>query len=457
MIPRLIIGGVESGVGKTTISTGLMGALRRKGLKVQPYKVGPDFIDPSYHTHATGLHSRNLDTWMLTREKLLDLFQHSASRADIAVVEGVMGLFDGLSGTEEIGSTAHVAKILRAPVILIVDAWGMARSAAAIVKGFKEMDPEVDLDGVILNRISGSKHAQWCREAIESTVGIPVVGALEDKPELALPERHLGLIPTPENPEVARRLEGVVDFVESKVDMDKVIQIARSAADLPLPEAGGEAVRPDPNVRIGVAYDEAFNFYYRDGLDQLEMLGAGIDFFSPVHDRQLPAVDGLYIGGGFPEVLSEKLEANVEMRESVRRAIEDGLPTFAECGGLMYLTRSICDFEAKPRRMVGVLDAETAMTKRLCLAYTKAVAVRANILSNPGQTVRGHEFHYSRLEGLPSDTKFAYEMERGQGIDGGMDGWIEHSALATYGHTHFSAYPDLARNFVEACARYGKR
>jgi len=456
MTARVIIGGVESGVGKTTISTGLMGALAKRGLRVQPYKVGPDFIDPSYHTHATGLHSRNLDTWMLSTERMLELFARSADRADIAVVEGVMGLFDGLSGTEERGSTAHVAKLLKAPVILVVDAWGMARSAAAIVKGYRELDPEVNLAGVILNRISGPRHGQWCREAIESAVKIPVVGALEDRPELALPERHLGLIPTPENDAVARRLEEIVDFVESRIDVDKVIQIARSAPPLPLQEDGVTA-GPEPKVIIGVAYDEAFNFYYRDGLDQLEALGARLEFFSPIHARGLPDVDGLYIGGGFPEVLSDRLEANAQMREGIREAVEDGMPTFAECGGLMYLTRSIRGFNGEERRMVGILDAETVMTKRLCLAYTSAVAVRANILSQPGQAVRGHEFHYSTLQELPRDLKLAYKMERGEGIDGGKDGWIEHSSLATYGHTHFAAFPELASNFVEECTRYRRK
>lgn len=454
-VPRIIIASPESGAGKTTITTGLIGAFKRKGLRVQPFKVGPDYIDPSYHAAVSGIPSRNLDTWMIDTDRLTQLFWNSASKADISIIEGVMGLFDGFSGLDETGSTAHVAKLLRTPVILIIDAWGMARTAAAIVKGCSELDRDVRVGGVILNRVSGRKHADWCREAIESNLRIPVVGYLEKNDSLTMPERHLGLIPTTEKREVAGSLSRIVDYVERQLDIQRIKQMADEA---PLVEGKKQSPQPiEKNVKIGVAMDEAFCFYYRDALDLLEANGAELVPFSPIHDDVVPNVDGIYVGGGFPEVMAKDLAANSRMRSGTKKLAETGLPIFAECGGLMYLTKSIRDFEGNRNEMVGLLDGETVMTRGLTLSYTESTVLRDNILSRAGQRIRGHEFHYSKIENIPRDARFAYQMTRGVGIDGKHDGWLEYAVLAPYSHLHLASDDRLAMNFVRACEEYGRR
>jgi cobyrinic acid a,c-diamide synthase len=432
-----------------------MGSLSRKGLRVQGFKVGPDFIDPSYHTAVTDRKSRNLDAWMLSRRRILDLFHQNTIDCDIAIVEGVMGLYDGLSGTDARGSTAELAKLLRSPVILVVDVWGMARSAAAVVEGCKALDRGVNIAGVILNRVAGEKHAEMCRDAIESITSVPVLGALPKNPDAALPERHLGLVPTVGRADLARTLTKVSEFVKANVDLERVVEVSKTAPSLtPAPSGTKERSK---RVRVGIAYDESFNFYYQDALDTLTKMGVELVQFSPVHDKRLPErIDGLYLGGGFPEVLSKELEDNRGMRSSVKMMAEGGLPIYAECGGLMYLTRSITNFDGRRRSMAGVLDCETVMTK-LTLNYTDAVVVRDNMIAKAGSSIKGHEFHFSRLEGVPKDARFAYRMERGSGIKSGKDGWMEYSVLAQYMHTHLAASPRYASNLVETCLQYRRR
>jgi cobyrinic acid a,c-diamide synthase len=456
-VPRVVIAGTGSGVGKTTVATGLMGALCNRGLTVQAFKAGPDYIDPSYHTQATKRQSRNLDSYMLSQSSIIESVVRSSADADISVIEGVMGLYDGMSGLSDTGSTASVAKLLKAPVILVIDAWSSARSIAASALGFKVFDPKVNLAGAILNRVAGEKHAKWCTDAIEKCATIRVLGWLTKADGVQLPERHLGLIPYTERD---RRTEGAVrtlaEFVGAHIDLRSIEEIARSAPPLRHKETR-ERVRDGAKVRVGVAMDEAFSFYYADALDLMRTEGAEIVTFSPLHDSSLPeGLDGIYIGGGFPESFSAQLEDNGSMRTSIKKKLEGGLPAFAECGGLMYLTRSIADFSGTRRSMVGIFDAETVMTKRLTLGYTLARARRDSIISKAGESLRGHEYHFSQISSIPGDATFAYEMARGNGISEHREGWQVHNTLGCYSHTHLCSGPRSATRLIEACVRYSR-
>lgn len=453
----MVIAGVSSSCGKTTVAIGIMGALKRKGMKVQAFKVGPDYIDTSYHTSISGRPSRNLDAWMVPPKGLIDVFARGAKDADIAVIEGVMGLYDGAFPQDDVASTAHVAKLLDSPCILVIDVYGLASSAAAIALGYKIFDKGLRMAGIIINKVSGQKHADYCKGAIERATGIPVVGSIPFKDEIALPERHLGLIPISEGRIDSERLSKVVDLVEDNVDIDKIVEIASSSPHIHVKDPYIEEVRRS-KVKIGVALDEAFNFYYQDNFEMLRSFGAEITFFSPIHDKKLPSdLDGLYIGGGFPEVLSEKLESNESIKSCIKKAAEDGMPIYAECGGLMYLTKSITDLDGRKYRMVGFLDCETVMTKRLTLNYTHAKVIEDNIICKKNENLRGHEFHHSLITDIPKDAKFAYKMERGVGIDGKHDGLLKDRVLASYMHVHFAYNTDLARSFVEACENYKKK
>jgi len=444
--PRVVIAGVQSGVGKTTISIGLMGALKRRGFKVQGFKVGPDFIDPTYHTMITGRQSRNLDSWMLNKRRLLELFTSAMRTSDIGIIEGVMGLFDGFSGTDETGSTIQISKLLKAPIILIIDVWGMSRSAAAIALGFKKMIGKIPL-AVILNRVGGKIHEQWVKDAIKEISNVQVIGAIPWNTEIKLPERHLGLIPAIESKPI-ETLNMIVDFISQHVDLDKVIEIAYSAPEIP----EYDALKPKEKiVKIAVAFDEAFNFYYKDSLETLEKLGAEITFFSPLHDKTLPDnINGLYIGGGFPEVFAKQLEENQSMRNSIKKHAQEGIPILAECGGLMYLTNHIIDPNDKKYRMVGLLDAETLMTKKLHLNYTLAEVIRTNPIVPKNIKIKGHEFHYSEIINIPHDAKMVYKMKIGNGITNKTDGWLEYSTLASYMHIHLTSNLRIPMKFINS-------
>ena len=455
-IPRAVIAAPHSGAGKTTVAVGLMSALTAKGLRVQPFKVGPDFIDPSYHTRATGIHSKNLDTWLTSPEAVLRIFLKSSRTCDLAIIEGVMGLFDGVSGSGDTASTAEVSRILNAPIILVVDVSGAAGSCAALVHGFKTFDPKLKLKGVILNHVKSPKHLDLTRQAIEEGAKVRVIGALPNTPGITIPSRHLGLIPTAERDGLEDFLAELRKFIEQHCQLDQFLEIARSADDLETDdkEERSDAVRV--RARIGLAYDEAFNFYYRDNIELLEASGAEVVPFSPVHDSGLPSnLTGMFLGGGFPEAYAKQLEQNQAMRESIKKAVEDEMPVYAECGGLMYLVKSTQDLEASPHQMIGILSGRAIMTGKLeSLNYSVAQVVHRNILTDLGFTLRGHEFHYSKIEEVPSDSKFAYQMKVGKGILGQSDGWLQHNLLASYLHIHFAYDPHIAKNFVGACERY---
>lgn len=451
MIPRVVIAGVTSSVGKTSISIAVMKALKEKGYTVQGFKVGPDYIDPSYHTSVTNRQSRNLDPWLMGEDGLLQSFHEASKETDFAVIEGVMGLFDGLSGKNNFASTAHVAKLLKSPVILVIDAAKAARSVAAVALGFMKFDPSIKIAGIILNNVAGDKHAQYCTDALKQK-NIPVLGTIKRNKDIQLQERHLGLVPTSERKELHDKVMKVADYMKEHIDIDKTISIARKAPKLKIKT---NSVSKKMNTTIAVALDESFNFYYADNLDILRALGAELEFFSPVNDKRIPDADGLYIGGGFPEVLANKLENNSDMLKVVRKVAMDGMPIYAECGGLMYLTRSITEFDGNKHKMVNLFDVDTIMDKKLTLNYTEAKIVNSCTLGNAGKTMHGHEFHYSRVDEPPADARFAYQLKKGKGINGSSDGLIEYNTLASYMHVHF-ANRKLAENFLFACKKYSK-
>ncbi|MEK7848034.1 MAG: cobyrinate a,c-diamide synthase, partial [Chloroflexota bacterium] len=425
----LVVAGIASGVGKTTVATGLMGALRRRGLRVQPFKAGPDYIDPSYHSRATGLPSRNLDTWMVPREALLELYdralrggalspsmnsgQRLSKGADLAVVEGVMGLFDGYSGEDDAGSTAQLARWLGLPVLLVIEVERMARSAAAVVLGCQRLDPDLRVGGVVLNRVASDNHRRWVTRAIEKETGLPVLGYLPRRQDLALPQRHLGLIPTAEGRLGDEFFDRLIRQVESTFDLGAIETLARSASPPPfLPTGLFPSERIPPHTAIAVAQDEAFNFYYQDNLDLLEAWGARLLPFSPLHDTTLPpGASGLYLGGGFPELYAAGLASNQAMKQAIAQAAERDMPIYGECGGLMYLSQGIVDLEGQPHPMVGLVPAWTLMTeKRLKLRYVSVEASGPNPLVGESITARGHEFHWSRLKEALPEEKAAYRV-----------------------------------------------
>ncbi len=453
-----MIGGTHSGVGKTSVAIGIMGALARKGSRVQGFKIGPDFLDTSFHTAVTGRPSRNLDSWMIPKSRIPSIFASGCQGADIAVIEGVMGVFDGIDGKSEMASTSQIAKMLNAPVLLVIDAYGLAGSAAALVLGYKSLDPDLKLSGVILNRVAGDAHAEMCRDAITRHSKVPVLGAIPVNQDIKLPERHLGLVPATEM-ENRKVLDSIINLVKSHVDLDRVEDLAQSAGQLPILEKRSvrREIKRDRTV-IAVARDRAFSFYYQENLDGLAEAGARLKFFSPLKDEAVPeGASGLYIGGGYPEVYASGLAENHKMLESISKSAEDGMPVYGECGGFMYLTKSIQDLDGVEHKTVGLLEAKTSMVKRLTLSYTLARSTRTNILTPVGKIVRGHEYHFSAMKDVPQDARFAYELKRGIGVGDGHDGWTCYNTLASYMHTNFASNSRMAERFVESCVNYSKR
>ena len=474
--PALVIAGTHSGVGKTSISIALMTALRRRGLCVQPFKVGPDFIDPTLHTLAAGRVSRNLDGWMLTEETNAAVFAQASQTADITVIEGVMGLFDGREALTEAGSTAEMAKLLGVPVVLIIDASAMARSAAALVRGYEGFDEALDVAGVIFNRVAGEGHFAYLREAVEATCRARVLGWLPVDEKIRLPERHLGLMMADEVLDEAR-LDALAAWLEKGLDINALIDLAgqrsraamietRSASSVQTGDAresGGalsdvdktkreERVAMRNRPRIGVARDRAFCFYYQDNLDLLASFGAHIVDFSPIFDLRLPdLLDGLYFGGGYPELHAAALAANETMRADVAHFVHSDKPVYAECGGLMYLTEAIIDTEGESHTMVGVFPTRARMQPRLAaLGYAEVVATDDEGWLRRGEQARGHEFRYSVIDEMPGQIHQRYQVSTKAGER--QEGFAVGAALASYVHLHFGSCPQFAARFVAACA-----
>ncbi len=457
-MPRLILAGDRSSAGKTTISTGVMSLLHERGLKVQPFKVGLDYIDPSYHSLVTGRQGENLDGFLMGEQAIVEAFQHSAEGADVAVIEGVRGLYEGLDALSDIGSTAQIAKILKAPVILVIDAQSITRSTAAIVKGYKDFDRGVSVKGVILNKVGSDRHAEKARLAIEKYTGVEVLGAIPRNKGMSLTMRHLGLIPAREGAsrvdDFEARIAKIKAIIGEHVSVDRLLEIARKAPKL---KAGKQSIfikEKDMGVRIGVALDEAFNFYYKDNVELLKLKGADVVYFSPLHDRSIPEVDGLILGGGYPEFFARELAGNASMRESIAEASRAGMPIYGECGGMMYLTKALEDEGGKRHDMVGAFDGIASMKHVRHIGYVVGQFEKDTPIGEKGAFFKGHEFHYSVITDVPDGVKFAYRMDRGIGIKDGMDGMLVNNTLGTYTHLHAASYVPFARSFVEACAGY---
>jgi cobyrinic acid a,c-diamide synthase len=455
----VMLAGVASGVGKTTITVGLIAALRRRGLAVQPFKVGPDYIDTSYHTRAAdGVASRNLDRWLLPAPVVRQLYARAARDVDVAVVEGVMGVFDGRLDGQGFASSAHLARELSLPVVLVVDAARLSWSAGAIVLGYREFDPTLNLIGVVLNRVGGPQHAAELIAAVEGRAGVPVLGWLPEEAELTIPERYLGLVPTTEGSPADAYFAAAEATVASGIDIDRLLALAQPTG---LPPATTTDAAPDlfpakpPRARaaIAVAQDRAFSFYYQDSLDLLAAWGAELVPFSPLEDTALPPdASGVYLGGGFPELFADELSANAPMLAALRDAHARDLPVYAECGGLMLLGRSLVDAEGRRHTMAGVVPLDSTLTRqRLTIGYREARAARDTLLLNAGEMIRAHEFHWSGLEAEPSDDVAAYQVDERQPP---AEGFARGNTLASYLHLHFASdgHGRLARAFIERAA-----
>jgi cobyrinic acid a,c-diamide synthase len=449
-VRALVIAGTASGVGKTTLTTGLIAALARRGFRVQPFKAGPDYIDPTYHELAAGRPSRNLDAWMLAPDALTELFARAAGTADVAIVEGVMGLYDGKSGGGDLGSTAHVATLIGAPVVMVLDAARSARSLAAVALGFRQLDPRLDLAGVVLNNLASPAHCAAAAGPIQREAGLPVLGWLRRDAAWSLPERYLGLVPTPERPPDGGLIDRLAEAISQTVDVDRLLEVGSRAA---IPGRTSPGLFPPQavptTVRIAVARDEAFTFYYQDNLDLLRAWGAELIPFSPRRDERLPpGAAAVYVGGGFPELVAAELAENLPLLADLRRAAELGMPIYAECGGLMYLAEGLVDADGRRHRLAGVLPGWSSLRGgRLTLGYREVQARRDSLLLRRGERIRGHEFHWSVADGDPDANHAAYDVLP----DGRRrEGYAIDRVLASYVHLHFGSNPRLAPRFVEA-------
>jgi len=449
-IPRIILAGTTSGVGKTSITCAIIYGIKKRGYSVQSYKVGPDFIDPSYLSSVSGRPSRNLDPWLMGVNGIVKNFVKN-SDSDFSVIEGVMGYYDGFSGGSNYASTHHVASILKTPVILVLDASKTARSIAATALGFVKFHKNSRISGFILNKLGSKKHEDLCRQAL-SRLNIPIVGSIPRNPDFSMESRHLGLIPVSEQKKLQSKIFKISKTMSDFIDIDKIIQIGSKT-----PPFGSvpKEINLKQKTTIAVALDESFNFYYQDNLDALKKEGAKIEFFSPISDLKVPECDGIYIGGGFPEVLGSALEKNSRMQKQIKDLAERGMPIYAECGGLMYLTKLI-DYGSTKFKMVGLYDTTTKMQKKLKLNYTKARITENCLTGRTSNIIQGHEFHFSELESISKDSKFAYKLALGVGIKNQNDGLIQYNTLASYMHLHF-ALPRIAKNFVQNCIKQSQR
>jgi cobyrinic acid a,c-diamide synthase len=456
-MPRLLIAATGSGAGKTTATIALMGALRARGMRVAAFKCGPDYLDPTFHRRATGAFSHNLDGWMMDRASVLATFARAFAGADIAVIEGMMGLFDGAVPTRDEGSSAEIAKWLDAPVLLVVDASGMARTVAAVAHGFSHFDPQLRLAGLICNRVGSRGHLDLLRAA---SVEIPVLGGFPNEARLAFPERHLGLLMADDKNVAQPLFEAWANMAAQWLDLDAIVAIARNApalSGLDAAELWPQDAAPPLRCRIGVAYDDAFHFYYEDNLRRLESAGAELVRFAPTREMRLPDVDGLYFGGGYPEALAAELSGNRALIDAVRGFARSGGPIYAECGGLMYLSDGIRTLEGRTWPMVGLVAGEAVMSERLqALGYVEVETRSESILGPAGMRMRGHQFRYSTL------TPTAERMERVYAVrprwgEPFLEGYRLGSVLASYVHVHWASIPQAAEGFVNSCAAWRER
>jgi cobyrinic acid a,c-diamide synthase len=445
---RFLISAAHKSSGKTTVSIGLAAALRARGLSVQPFKKGPDYIDPLWLGAASGRSCRNLDFYLSPDEEIQAQFAGTGFDADVCLVEGNKGLYDGLA-LEGTNSNAALAKLLGLPVVLVLDARGMTRGIAPLILGYQAFDRDIKIGGIILNRLGGSRHEAKLRAVVEHYTDVPVIGAIHDDPRLALVERHLGLMPANETHAAERHIAEIAERIAAQTDLDRLLAISHT--DIPLDRPQPYVITGDKPVRIAIARDAAFGFYYSDDLDAFAVAGAELVSFDTLRDARLPACDGLFIGGGFPECFLDGLEGNATLRTDILNAIEAGLPTYAECGGLMYLARSI-SWKGQTRRMVGAIAGDISMhEKPVGRGYVKLQPTAEHPwhdTKNKTPAIAAHEFHYSAVDNLPADTVFAYDIKRGHGVDGKRDGIVYKNLLASYTHLRATAGCDWPVRFV---------
>jgi cobyrinic acid a,c-diamide synthase len=450
-MPRLVVAGTASGIGKTSVMVGLTRALRQRGLRVAVFKCGPDYLDRTYHVRASGSTCHNLDGWMMGCDAVADTFLRACEGADIALIEGVMGLFDGASPTTEEGSTAEIAKWLDAPVMLVVDVSGMARTVAAIARGVAAFDPELRLAGIFCNRVGSRGHLDILRRALND---LPVLGGLPNEPALTFPERHLGLRSADEQAVPDSILSELGRVTGEWCDLDAILTVARAAALVSRQLSAKADAASSSRCRIGVAFDEAFHFYYEYNLHLFKSLGAELVYFSPISDPGLPDVNGLYIGGGYPEIHAEALSANRSMREQISAFAADGGTIYAECGGLMYLCDAIKTLDGQRYPMAGVIPAHAVMHERLqALGYVEVETQAASALGPAGLRFRGHQFRYSELQPLKDRIDCAYRVVRRRDGQVVPEGYSVKNTLASYVHAHWASNPTIAERLVDACVR----
>jgi cobyrinic acid a,c-diamide synthase len=463
--PRLLISAAHKSSGKTTVSVGLCAAFRRRGLSVQPFKKGPDYIDPMWLSLASGRACRNLDPFLMEKDEIRAMFGRASIRADLSLVEGNKGLYDGLA-LDGSNSNAALAHILALPVVLVIDARGMTRGIAPLILGYQAFDRDLRIAGVILNNLGGARHEAKLRAVIEHYTDVPVLGAVHHDSRLQIVERHLGLMPSNESTAAVSTIAQIGAVIGAQVDLDRLLEVAAAAPALEPVAGTGVACRLGTahRVRIAIARDQAFGFYYADDLDAFDEAGAELVPFDTIRDRHLPDVDGLFIGGGFPELFMNELEANATLRGEIRNAIERGMPAYAECGGLMYLARSL-SWQGRSCRMVGAIGGDVVMRDR---PVGRGYVELAETADNPwpqaggeaggdtGAALRGHEFHYSAIENLGGDVDFAYRVTRGFGTDGTNDGIVYRNLLASYCHLRSTSACNWVARFVDFVRRHAE-
>lgn len=471
---KVVLAGTGSAVGKTTISTGIMKALQDEN--VQPFKVGPDFIDPSYHTIATGNVSRNLDSFFMTESQIINSFERGLKKSNskMGIIEGVRGLYEGISPISDIGNTASIAKALDAPVVLLMDSRSLVKSAAAVVLGFKTLDPEIRIEGVILNKVKGKRHYLKAKESVEKLADVPVIGGIPRNEDIAVEERHLGLVPALEKEKINRNIELWGKIAEEYIDLDALKSIMKTSSKSTVKDNKNKAIEAHEDefnkhhneaielevtngakpgelwktgnktpLKIGVAIDEIFTFYYKETFESLEDNGAKIVPFSPYKDEEIPDVDALYIGGGYPEVFKKDLSENESMLKSINKFHNEDRPIYGECGGLIYLSKSIDGLD-----MVNAIPYSSEMTPKVQgLNYVVARSNQDNLISDEGDVFRAHEFHYTKLN-IDSTKNLVFDVLRGRGVFENMDGISVKNTLANYIHIHACSHPNFGYNFT---------
>lgn len=445
---RFVLASTGSGVGKTTFTIGIMRSLMKRGLIVQGFKCGPDYIDPTYHTAVTKRPSRNIDSFMMSHDTVRAIVARASQDADAAIIEGVMGFYDGKSPLSNEGSAAHISEITKSPVILIVNAASMARSAAAIVKGFQMLDESSNIVGIIANQLGSKSHFEMVKTAIEQECGIPVIGYLQKGAVPMMPSRHLGLVPAIERGDLDSYFDSLSEAIEETVDIEQLLEITKTQS-LDVSESIFDAQPQRQEVHIAVAKDAAFNFYYEENLELLRIYGATLHYFSPLQNEEVPEkAQGLYIGGGFPEEFAESLAKNEKTKQSIRAALKRGVPTLAECGGFMYLTEEIVNRQGQVFPMLGIIPGRVRMQDKLAaLGYREITGVPGNFLINEEEQAKGHEFHYSTYEGEhTSPAYFSKGRFRAQ-----QEGYLHKNLVAGYTHFHFASNPQLVKNWLTAC------